>query len=177
MPVFDWLAQHPDEAKRFSETMVTVHGAEPPAVAAAYDFSSCGVIVDVGGASGNLLGHVLAKHPRPKGVLFDLPQAMTDAPARLKALGVEDRVTIQAGNAFDAVPPGADAYHPLARHPRLERRPLPHHPPQLSRRDDADEPVAHHRAGAARGQCPRLWQLGHGDDDVDRRRGANRPGV
>jgi methyltransferase family protein len=32
MPVFDWLAQHPDEAKRFSETMVAVHGAEPPAV-------------------------------------------------------------------------------------------------------------------------------------------------
>jgi hypothetical protein len=40
MPVFDWLAQHPDEAKRFSETMVAVHGAEPPAIAAAYDFSS-----------------------------------------------------------------------------------------------------------------------------------------
>jgi hypothetical protein len=110
MPVFDWLAQHPDEAQRFSETMVTVHGAEPPAVAAAYDFSSCGVIVDVGGASGHLLAHVLAKHPRPRGVLFDLPQAMTDAPARLQALGVEDRVTIHAGNAFEAVPPGADAY-------------------------------------------------------------------
>ena len=28
MPVFDWLAQHPDEAQRFSEMMVTVHGAE-----------------------------------------------------------------------------------------------------------------------------------------------------
>jgi hypothetical protein len=110
MPAFDWLAQHPDEARRFSETMVAVHGAEPPAVAAAYDFSSCGLIVDVGGASGNLLGHVLAAHPRPRGVLFDLPQAMTDAPMRLQALGVSDRVTIQAGNAFDSVPPGADAY-------------------------------------------------------------------
>ncbi len=110
MPIFDWLAQHPDEAKRFSETMVTVHGAEPPAIAVAYDFSSCGVIVDVGGAGGNLLAHVLAKHPQPKGVLFDLPQAMTDAPARLRAFGVEDRVTIQAGNAFEAVPRGGDVY-------------------------------------------------------------------
>ena len=73
-------------------------------------FHRAALIVDVGGASGNLLGHVLAKHPRPKGVLFDLPQAMTDAPARLRALGVEDRVTIQAGSAFEAVPPGADAY-------------------------------------------------------------------
>jgi hypothetical protein len=110
MPFFDWLGQHADEAARFSETMVAYHGAEPPAIAAAYDFSSCGVIVDVGGASGNLLAHVLAKHPRPRGVLFDLPQAMTDAPGRLQALGVENRVTVQAGNAFEAVPPGADAY-------------------------------------------------------------------
>ena len=110
MPVFDWLGQHPDEARLFSATMAAYHGAEPPAIAAAYDFSSCGVIVDVGGATGNLLGHVLARHPGPKGVLFDLPQAMTDAPARLQALGVADRVTIQAGNAFEAVPPGADVY-------------------------------------------------------------------
>jgi hypothetical protein len=110
MPAFDWLAQHPDEARRFSETMVVAHGAEPPAVAAAYDFSSLGLIVDVGGASGNLLGRVLATHPHPRGVLFDLPQAMTDAPVRLQALGVADRVTIQEGDAFESVPPGADAY-------------------------------------------------------------------
>jgi hypothetical protein len=110
MPVFDWLSQQPEEARRFSDTMVAVHGAEPPAVAAAYDFSSCGVIVDVGGASGNLLAHVLAKHSRPKGVVFDLPQAITDGPARVRAFGVEDRVSIQAGNMFEAVPPGADVY-------------------------------------------------------------------
>ena len=110
MPAFDWLAQHPDEARRFSETMVVVHGAEPPAIAAAYDFSSCGLIVDVGGASGNLLGHVIKSHSHAKGVLYDLPQAMTDAPARLQALGVADRVTIQPGSVFDSVPPGADAY-------------------------------------------------------------------
>ncbi|HET8721135.1 MAG TPA: methyltransferase dimerization domain-containing protein, partial [Nitrospira sp.] len=39
MPIFDWLAQHPDEASLFSETMVSFHGSEPAAVAAAYDFS------------------------------------------------------------------------------------------------------------------------------------------
>jgi Dimerisation domain len=33
MSAFDWLTQHPDEARRFSETMAAVHGAEPPAVA------------------------------------------------------------------------------------------------------------------------------------------------
>ena len=110
MPVFDYLAKDPEQARQFSETMVAVHGAEPPAVADAYDFSSLDVVVDVGGASGNMLAHILARHPRPKGVLFDLPQAMTDAPALLRARGVEGRVTLQAGSFFESVPAGGEAY-------------------------------------------------------------------
>jgi hypothetical protein len=39
MRLFEYLAQHPDDAALFSETMVGVHGQEPPAVAAGYDFS------------------------------------------------------------------------------------------------------------------------------------------
>ena len=110
MPFFDYLAQHPDEAAQFSEAMVGIHGAEPPAVAAAYDFSTCGTIVDVGGATGNMLGHILKRHPKPRGVLFDRPHVVTDAPALLRAHGVEDRVTIEHGNFFERVPPGGDAY-------------------------------------------------------------------
>ena len=110
MGIFDYLAQHPDEAALFSETMVGIHGAEPPAVAAAYDFSSCGTIVDVGGASGNMLAHILTRHPQPKGVLFDRPHVVSDAPAFLRARGVADRVTITEGNFFERVPEGGDAY-------------------------------------------------------------------
>src|SRR4249920_2866365 len=47
MGAFDYLAQHPDEASLFSETMIGVHGAEPDAVAAAYDFSVFGTVADV----------------------------------------------------------------------------------------------------------------------------------
>ena len=65
MPVFDYLAQHPDEASQFSETMIGVHGAEPAAVAEAYDFSALGTVVDVGGASGNLLATILGRHAKP----------------------------------------------------------------------------------------------------------------
>ena len=102
MGFFDYLAQHPDEAALFSETMVGIHGAEPPAVAAAYDFSSCGTIVDVGGATGNMLAHILTRHPQPKGVLFDRPHVVSEAPAFLRARGVADRVTIKEGNFFEA---------------------------------------------------------------------------
>jgi hypothetical protein len=110
MPVFDYLAQHPDEASLFSETMIGVHGEEPAAVAAAYDFSAFGTIVDVGGATGNLISTILKEHPGPRGILFDLPHVVTDAPAFLSATGVADRVSIESGSFFESVPAGADAY-------------------------------------------------------------------
>ncbi|HLJ18501.1 MAG TPA: methyltransferase [Bryobacteraceae bacterium] len=110
MPVFDWLAKHPEEASLFSETMVGFHGAEPPAVAAAYDFSEFATIVDVGGATGNLLATILARQPGPRGILFDMPHVVRDAPALIQARGVADRVRIEAGNFFETVPAGGDAY-------------------------------------------------------------------
>jgi hypothetical protein len=110
MGIFDYLAQHPDEAAQFSESMVGIHGGEPPAVAAAYDFSTFGTIVDVGGATGNMLAHILARHPQPKGILFDRPHVVSEAPALLGARGIADRVTIVRGNFFESVPDGGDAY-------------------------------------------------------------------
>jgi O-methyltransferase domain/Dimerisation domain len=110
MPAFDYLAKHPDEASLFSETMVGFHGDEPPAVAAAYDFSGFRTVVDVGGATGNMLAGVLSRHPGPRGVLFDLPHVVREAPALLRARGVADRVVIESGSFFEAVPKGGDAY-------------------------------------------------------------------
>ena len=99
MPLFDYLAQHPEEASHFSEAMVGFHGAEPPAVAAAYDFGRFGTIVDVGGATGNMLAAILSRHAAPRGVLFDRPHVVREAPALLKARGVADRVTHRAAAA------------------------------------------------------------------------------
>jgi hypothetical protein len=110
MPFFDYLAQHPEDASLFSETMVGLHNQEPPAVAAAYDFSTFKTIVDVGGGTGNMLAAVLANHAGPRGVLFDRPHVVNDAPALLDARAVSNRVTIETGDFFKDVPAGADAY-------------------------------------------------------------------
>jgi len=109
-PLFDWLAKNPDAASLFSETMIGFHGAEPPAIAAAYDFSSVTTIVDVGGASGHLLTTILGRFPKPRGILLDLAQVVRDAPALIEARGLSDRVTIQAGSFFESVPRGGDVY-------------------------------------------------------------------
>ena len=110
MPMFDWLARHPEDASLFSETMIGVHGAEPAAVAAAYDFSELRTIVDVGGATGNLLTTILGSYPGTRGILFDRPHVVRDAPALIDARGLSERVTIEGGSFFESVPTGGDAY-------------------------------------------------------------------
>ncbi|MDE3042855.1 MAG: methyltransferase [Nitrospirota bacterium] len=110
MPVFDWLAKHPEEASLFSETMVGIHGAEPPAIATAYDFTGLTTIVDVGGATGHLLTTILGRYPGSRGILYDLPHVVRDAPALIQARGLTNRVTIESGSFFENVPRGGDAY-------------------------------------------------------------------
>ncbi len=45
IPLFDYLAEHPEEASHFSDAMLGLHGAEPPAVAEAYDFLDIGLLL------------------------------------------------------------------------------------------------------------------------------------
>ena len=110
MPIFDWLATHPLEASLFGETMIGFHGAEPAAIAAAYDFSGLATIVDVGGGTGNLLTTLLAANPRARGVLFDLPHVGAEAARIIQSRGLTDRVSVEAGSFFESVPAGGDAY-------------------------------------------------------------------
>ena len=87
VPFFEYLAKHPGRASMFSETMVGFHRPEPAAVAAAYDFSQFETIIDVGGATGNLLATILGAHPEPRGILFGVPHVVCDAPALIEARG------------------------------------------------------------------------------------------
>jgi hypothetical protein len=109
-PIFDWLGKHPEDASLFSETMVGFHGMEPAAVAEAYDFRELQMLVDVGGASGNLLTTILERHAGPRGVLYDLPHVVRDAPAIIHSRGLADRIRIESGSFFEGVPGGGDAY-------------------------------------------------------------------
>jgi hypothetical protein len=110
MPVFDYLASHPQEAANFTQAMIGVHGDEPPAIVAAYDFSGFGTVVDVGGASGNMLAAILSRYPGPRGVLFDLPHVVGHAAEHFRARSLGDRVRVEGGSFFDRVPAGGDAY-------------------------------------------------------------------
>jgi hypothetical protein len=90
--------------------MLGIHGEEPAAIVAAYDFSDLKTIIDVGGSTGNLLATILQHNPEARGILFDMPHVVRDAPAFLKARGMTDRIKIEPGSFFETVPAGGDAY-------------------------------------------------------------------
>jgi O-methyltransferase domain len=103
--LFEYFAEkNPSAGEVFSRAMAGVSVATDAAVLAAYDFSSAKTIADVGGAHGSLLASILAANPTARGVLFDLPLSIQQAPAYLAQTGVSDRITLVAGDFFQSVP-------------------------------------------------------------------------
>ncbi len=80
------------------------------AVIDAVDFTADEVVADIGGANGAMLGAILARHPRLRGILFDRPEVVEHAPALLEGLSVADRCQVLGGDMLEAVPSGADTY-------------------------------------------------------------------
>lgn len=107
---FDYITDKPDETRFFNEAMIAIHGTEPQAVAAAYDFAGIDTLVDVGGGTGNLLTTLLLANPHLRGVLYDRPGVTADARRRIEASGLTARCEVREGSFFDAVPGGGDAY-------------------------------------------------------------------
>src|ERR1700736_4702658 len=110
MESFDYFAGQPELAELFNQTMTSVSELTDGPVVAGYDFSAYPVIVDVGGGHGPLLAAILAGAQASRGVLYDLPQVVADAPKCLRQCNVADRVRIAEGSFFDSVPGGGDAY-------------------------------------------------------------------
>jgi hypothetical protein len=69
-----------------------------------------GVIADIAGGYGHTLAAILQANPQARGILFDVPDVLKDAPAQLEADGVGDRVELVPGDFHEAVPGGADLY-------------------------------------------------------------------
>jgi hypothetical protein len=104
---FASLAADPQAAADFDRAMAAFASRTAAAIAAAYDLSRCGVLVDVGGGNGALLAGLAAAVPTLRGILFDLPHVVERARA---ALPPTERIELVAGSFFDGVPAGGDAY-------------------------------------------------------------------
>jgi hypothetical protein len=109
-PFFSWLGGHPDQVQRFSRAMANLTDGIKLGAIGSVDFTDAGHIVDVGGADGAVLAHILAAAPGADGVAFDLPHVVAEAEPRLAGYGHGDRLKLAGGDFFTAVPEGGDTY-------------------------------------------------------------------
>jgi hypothetical protein len=104
---FRYLTAQASDAAVFNAAMSSLP-AYIDSVVQAYDFSRFRRIVDVGGGQGALLIAILSANPRVHGVLYDLPAVVRGV--RTPDQSVTNRLEIVAGDFFESVPPGGDAY-------------------------------------------------------------------
>jgi multifunctional cyclase/dehydratase/O-methyltransferase len=90
--------------------MVDLTRLEAPAVAVAYPWSGFRTVCDVTGGRGTLLAEILTRHPGLRGMLVEAPEVAAAARGYLADQGLADRVDVLAGNFFEHLPTGADAY-------------------------------------------------------------------
>jgi hypothetical protein len=109
-PFFAWLGENPEHVERFTTAMANLTEGVKYGAVDSYAFTGVSHLVDVGGADGTLLAHLLQRLPEATGVVYDLPHVVAAAEPTIKGFGLEDRLTAEAGDFFERVPAGGDCY-------------------------------------------------------------------
>lgn len=110
MPVWEFFAANPENARIFDNAMAHLTTSVNEAILSSYNFSPFSKTVDVAGGHGSFLVGVLKANPAMRGVLVDLPHVIEKAKQRLSEDGLADRCEAFAGDIFQSVPEGGDAY-------------------------------------------------------------------
>ena len=110
MANWEFWASHPDNAHIFNQAMSEVTGVLEPAVLEALDLSGLDKIVDVGGGRGTLMASILRAYANPRGVVLDLPHVIEQGARHIHDQGLSTRCELVAGDFFEGVPRGGDAY-------------------------------------------------------------------
>jgi hypothetical protein len=108
--LFQHLGQNRGDADSFNNAMTDFSGLVSYAVLLAYDFSKIHTLVDVGGGRGQFLRTVLQVNPQMTGIVFDQESVIEGAKEHPKGDASAGRCSLVAGDFFESVPAGADAY-------------------------------------------------------------------
>jgi hypothetical protein len=99
------MVSDPTQRDNYLRMMDSVNSLVAPLLAAAYDFGPHTVLVDVGGARGNLAAKLTQAHPHLRPHVFDLPQMAEPTADHAGTTGVP--VTFHGGDFFlDPLPSG-----------------------------------------------------------------------
>jgi hypothetical protein len=108
--LFDYLQHNADAADTFNQGMTNLSSMLAYAVLMAYDFTGVSSIVDIGGGEGTLLRKILELNPEMRGTVLDMPATIETTTQDLDDKTCVGRCSYVAGDFFDSVPEGADAY-------------------------------------------------------------------
>jgi hypothetical protein len=100
---FEAIFSDPGVGRSFNDGMTNISALTAPAILEVYDFSGIRKLVDVGGGHGHLLRSILERYPETDGTLYDLESVIQGA-------AQDERLNLVAGDMFELVPAGADAY-------------------------------------------------------------------
>jgi hypothetical protein len=99
---WEHLQSNPQTQTIFNQAMRDLSASISPAVAASFDWSRFPVIADIGGGIGSQLSSILDAHPSCRGILFDQPAVVAEAP--------DGRIERVGGDFFESIPVQANAY-------------------------------------------------------------------
>lgn len=101
---FDYYARNPEQAAQFVKAMQGTSELVQGEVVRLLEIAGTETAVDVGGANGALLCALAKAHPALKGTVYDLPHSREDGVAHIAQEGLSDRVGVESGDFFAAVP-------------------------------------------------------------------------
>ncbi len=107
---FEHLQRDAETRSVFHNAMAELSRMSGPALVRAGDFARFGHVVDVGGGNGEFLALILNANPAARGTLFEQASAIDDDLYLRASVGCAGRLRVEAGDFFDRVPEGGDAY-------------------------------------------------------------------
>jgi hypothetical protein len=110
MSIFAWFDANPKEGRAFAAGLSGLTLSEASAIAASYKFPGTGVVCDIAGGAGALLGEVLRRTPQARGILVEAPLVLAEAFTYLDSLGLAERVELRQGDLFGDLRVSADVY-------------------------------------------------------------------
>nr|ABX71118.1 Lct35 [Streptomyces rishiriensis] len=103
----DWYKDL-DQVRGFMDAMDSVSAPVTEELARRFDWSAYSTFADLGGARGNLTGHLVRAHPHLRGTTFDVPAIKPLFEEHAARLGVADKVAFQGGDFRTDPLPEAD---------------------------------------------------------------------
>jgi SAM-dependent methyltransferase len=107
--LFDYYAANPREGGAFTGAMANHSDAIAKELAHLLDTSAVSHVVDIGGASGSIVGALLEANPVLRGTIFERADVVPRAEAALAERGLSLRCRVIEGDFFKSVPE-ADLY-------------------------------------------------------------------